>query len=167
MTTTNSVIAVVLETKRKVINLLREEITLITPARRRLSARRPPFFKKKSTPNTVALIQDAQSAKMNFSAIFEQINVNQYKRDKNNESKLQLYHNRTELKRRSQEYRIERENLRLKEKSNNRRFTNITSMIELTRKEIVLYKDMPEMRAESAERLRKYYAELETLNSQL
>ena len=126
-----------------------------------------PFFKKKSTPNTVALIQDAQSTKMNFSAVFEQINVNQCKRDKNNESKLQLYHNRTELKRHSQEHRIEQANLRLKEKSNNRRFTNITSMIELTRKEIVLYKDMPEMRAESAERLRKYYAELETLNSQL
>ena len=80
---------------------------------------------------------------------------------------MQLYHNRTELKRRSQEHSIEQANLRLKEKSNNRRFTNITSMIELTRKEIVLYKDMPEMRAESAEGLRKYYAELETLNSQL
>ena len=80
---------------------------------------------------------------------------------------MQLYHNRTELKRRSQEHSIEQANLRLKEKSNNRRFTNITSMIELTRKEIVLYKDMPKMRAESAERLRKYYAELEMLNSQL
>lgn len=55
--------------------------------------------------------------------------------------------------------------LQLKEKSNNRKITNLTKMIELTCLEIVAYKEIPEMRAEEVAGLRKYYAELELLNS--
>ena len=104
---------------------------------------------------------------MIFSAIFEQINENQNKRDQNNDSKLQLYRDRTELKFLSQEYRIYQASRRLKEETNNRRITNLTKMIELAQKEVMLYKDIPDMKAEAAEILQKYYTEFEVLKSQL
>ena len=43
------------------------------------------------------------------------------------------------------------------------RFTNLSKMIEMIRDEIVAYKDMPDLRVEATERLRKYYKELKSL----
>ena len=84
-----------------------------------------PIFKKKSTPNTSALLQNAQTAKRDFSAMFEQMNSNQVRKEeiisKENKTKLDLYRSRTEMKREVQQKRIEIFSEHWKQKTNERR----------------------------------------------
>ena len=130
-----------------------------------------PVLKKKTTPNTVALLQDAQSAKMDFSVVFEQLNNNSNKRElrvsRENSDKLNQRATLIKMKRRAQESRINLASIRVTDNSKQKRIVNLCKMIEMVRGEIVVTKDMPDLRAEATARLRKYYTELEFLNSSL
>ena len=71
------------------------------------------------------------------------------------------------MKRRAQESRINSASIRVTDNSKQKRIVNLCKMIEMVRGEIVVTKDMPDLRAEATARLRKYYTELEFLNSSL
>ena len=77
-----------------------------------------PVFKKKNTPNTAALIQNAHNAKRYFSAMFELMNSNQVKKEeritRENETKLDMYRSQTEMKQLDNEKKMEISSERLK-----------------------------------------------------
>ena len=126
-------------------------------------------FKKKSTPNTAALIQNAQTTKRDFSAMFEQMNSNQVKKEeriaRENETKLDLYRSQTEMKREAQQKRMENISEQWKLKKNERRISNLSRLIVLTKDEILSFKDMPGLQIKASNRLSKCYEEFEKLNA--
>lgn len=128
-----------------------------------------PVFKKKSTPNTSALIQDANNTKRDFSTIFEDMNKNQMKKEerlsKENNIKLEYYRHRDETKRLAQQQKwILLVNV-LNKKNKETRITNLTRLISLVKDEVVAYKEMPELQVAATKRLSKYYDEFEKLNA--
>ena len=78
---------------------------------------------------------------------------------------MDLYRSQTEMKREAQQKRIKITSEHLKQKTNEKRISNLTRLIGLTKDEILAFKEMPELQAKASNRLRKYYEEFERLDA--